>query len=98
MREAVDAVIAEALGVKVLVVVDTGTQAIGEALRAAASRAGAEAVLALMDPRERHAQEPPDAIAAALLACDVFIAPTTASLSHTRALRAATENGARGAT
>src|SRR4051794_11255294 len=102
MREAVEAVVRDSLGVKagerVLVIADTGTQAIGEALRAAASRAGAEAVLALMDPRERHAQEPPDAIAAAWLACDVFIAPTTAALSHTRARQAATRNGARGAT
>ena len=91
MREAAEAVVRDSLGVqageRVLVVADTRTQAIGEALRDAAARAGAEAVLALMDPRERHAQEPPDAIAAALLACDVFIAPTTASLSHTKAAR-----------
>src|SRR4051794_39853885 len=102
MREAAEAVVGDSLGVqageRVLVIADTGTQAIGDALRDAAARAGAEAVLALMDPRERHAQEPPDAIAAALLACDVFIAPTTASLSHTKARKAATEAGARGAT
>src|SRR4051812_19127799 len=102
MEDAAEAVVHDSLGVRagerVLVVTDPPTQAIGLALRDAAARAGAEAVLALMDPRERHGQEPPDAIAAALLACDVFIAPTTASLSHTRARRAATENGARGAT
>jgi len=102
MREAAEAVVRDSLGVqageRVLVVADTRTQAIGEALRTAASGVGAEAVLALMDPRERHAQEPPDAIAAAFLACDVFIAPTIASLSHTKARKAASENGARGAT
>lgn len=102
MREAAEAVVRDSLGVqageRVLVIADTGTQPIGEALRAAAARAGAEAVLALMDPRERSGQEPPDAIAAAFLHCDVFIAPTTASLSHTQARKAATENGARGAT
>jgi leucyl aminopeptidase (aminopeptidase T) len=102
MNEAAEAVVRDSLAVqateRVLVVADTRTRAIGDALREAAARAGAEAVLALMDPRERHAQEPPDAIAAALLACDVFIAPTTASLSHTTARKAATENGARGAT
>jgi leucyl aminopeptidase (aminopeptidase T) len=102
MREAAEAVVRDSLGVRagerVLVIADTGTQAIGEALRDAAARAQAEAVLALMDPRERSGQEPPDAIAAALLNCDVFIAPTTASLSHTQARKAATENGARGAT
>jgi aminopeptidase len=102
MKEAAEAVVHDSLGVqageRVLVVADTRTQAIGEAIRTAAAGAGAEAVLALMDPRERHAQEPPDTIAAAFLACDVFIAPTTASLSHTKARKAATENGARGAT
>jgi leucyl aminopeptidase (aminopeptidase T) len=102
MRAAAEAVVRDSLGVqgeeRVLVVADTRTQAIGEALREAAANAGAEAVLALMDPRERSGQEPPDAIAAALLACDVFIAPTSASLSHTRARNAATGNGARGAT
>lgn len=36
--------------------------------------------------------------AAALRAADVFIAPTSSSLSHTRARKAATDNGARGAT
>jgi leucyl aminopeptidase (aminopeptidase T) len=102
MREAAEAVVRDSLAVqpgeRVLVIADTGTQAIGEALRTAAAEAGAEAVLALMDPRERSGQEPPDAITAALAHCDVFIAPTTASLSHTRARKAATERGARGAT
>jgi leucyl aminopeptidase (aminopeptidase T) len=102
MKEAAEAVVRDSLGVqageRVLVIADTGTRAIGEALREAAAREQAEAVLALMDPRERSGQEPPDAIAAALLNCDVFIAPTTASLSHTQARKAATENGARGAT
>ena len=97
MREAVEAVLRGSLGVKpgerVLVIADTGTRAIGEALREAGG-----AVLALMEPRTRHGEEPPDPIAAAMLACDVFVAPTTFSLSHTRARKAATENGARGAT
>ena len=42
--------------------------------------------------------EPPPPIAAALGACDVFIAPTTRSLSHTTARKRATDGGARGAT
>jgi leucyl aminopeptidase (aminopeptidase T) len=51
-----------------------------------------------MDPRDVDGNEPPRAIAGALAACDVFIAPTTKSLSHTVARKRATEAGARGAT
>jgi len=102
LERAVQGVVGRCLGVRqgedVVVVVDSGTRAIGEALRAEASRAGAEAVLAVMDPREVDGQEPPAAVAAALAAADVFIAPTSRSLSHTRARKAATERGARGAT
>src|SRR3954452_18961108 len=102
LERAVQGVVGRCLGVRqgedVVVVVDSGTRAIGEALRAEASRAGAEAVLAVMDAREVDGQEPPAAVAAALAAADVFIAPTSRSLSHTSARKAATERGARGAT
>lgn len=82
----------------VLVVCDPATVAIATALRDAAHEVGAEAVLALMDEREIDGNEPPRAIAAALSACDVFIAPTTRSLSHTTARKQATDRGSRGAT
>jgi leucyl aminopeptidase (aminopeptidase T) len=55
-------------------------------------------VLAVMSPRANHGEEPPPPIAAALAACDVFIAPASRSLSHTQARKRATDNGARGAT
>jgi leucyl aminopeptidase (aminopeptidase T) len=71
---------------------------VGEALRREAQDAQADAVLAVMSVRENHGVEPPPPIAAALAACDVFIAPASRSLSHTRARKAATDNGARGAT
>jgi leucyl aminopeptidase (aminopeptidase T) len=51
-----------------------------------------------MEPRPRDGAEPPAAVAGALAAADVFIAPTSRSLSHTRARKAASDNGARGAT
>jgi len=102
LAPAVETVVRRCLGVRrgegVVVVVDAGTREIGEALRAEASRAGAEAVLCLMDAREADGNEPPAAVAAALRAADVFIAPTTKSLSHTRARKAASDAGARGAT
>src|ERR1700748_1280512 len=102
LAKAVQGVVGRCLGVRdgedVVVVVDEGTQEIGELLRAEAARVGAEAVLTVMDPREVDGQEPPAPVAGALAAADVFIAPTTKSLSHTRARKAATDNGARGAT
>src|ERR1700716_1212251 len=99
---AVSTVIRRCLGVKagedVLVVVDPGTRAIGEALRAEAAAVGADAVMAVMDERATDGTEPPPPIAAALLACDVYLAPTTRSLSHTTARKRATDAGIRGAT
>lgn len=81
-----------------LVVSDPGTRSIAEVLVAAARERGAEAVLVDMSERENNGTEPPPAIAAAMAACDVVIAPTTKSLSHTEARRAANATGARIAT
>src|SRR5204862_488637 len=79
-------------------VADRGTTDVGEALRAGAVAAGAETVLAVMEPRAVDGEEPPAAVAAALLESQVFIVPTSKSLSHTRARKAASDRGARGAT
>ena len=102
LERAVDTVVGDCLGVQpgedVAVVVDTTTRAIGDALLAAAARRGAEPVLAVMTPRDVDGQEPPAVVAAVLAAARVFIAPTSRSLSHTRARKAASEAGARGAT
>ncbi len=102
LTPSVQTVVHRCLAVKpdedVLVVVDEGTRRIGEALRQEAATAGADAVLAVMDPREMDGNEPPPPIAAALGACEVFIAPTTRSLSHTTARKRASDAGARGAT
>jgi leucyl aminopeptidase (aminopeptidase T) len=85
-------------GEDVVVVVDPATQTIGEALRDAAAGTGADAVLAVMDAREMDGNEPPRTIAGALEQSDVFIAPTSRSLSHTTARKRASDAGARGAT
>ena len=99
---AVETTLTRCLGVapgeEVLVVVDPGTRPIGEALRDGARDLGAEATLFVMDERATHGTEPPRPVAAALAACDVYIAPTTKSLSHTVARKRATDAGARGAT
>jgi leucyl aminopeptidase (aminopeptidase T) len=102
LDHAVDTVIADCLGVAagedVVVVVDPETRDLGDALRRRAAAARADAVLALMDERADNGTEPPPPVAAALAAADVFIAPTSKSLSHTRARKAASDAGARGAT
>jgi aminopeptidase len=102
LQRAVETVVGPCLGVQagedVVIVVDRTTQALGEALRAAAAARGAEAVTTVMEPRQVDGEEPPAAVAAALAAARVFIAPTRRSLSHTRARKAASDAGARGAT
>jgi len=98
LRESVDTVVDRCLGIRpgeaAVVVVDTGT----ETLRTVASGRGADAVLTVMDERATDGSEPPAPIAAALRVCDVYIAATTRSLSHTQARKRATDAGVRGAT
>ena len=102
LRDAVATILDRCLGIRpsenALVVVDPGTRAIGESLRDAAAERGADAVLVIMDERATDGTEPPPPIAAALGACDLYIAATTRSLSHTAARKQATDAGARGAT
>ena len=99
---AVTTIVQRSLAVKpgedVLVVADAATRAIGEALRDGAAAAGADAVLTIMDERATDGTDPARPVAAAMSACDVFIAPTTRSLSHTPARKRASDAGVRGAT
>ena len=80
------------------IVTDDERQAIGEALYDAAVSSGADAAVVRYPPGEQHGAEPPEPVAAAMRETDVFLAPTTKSLSHTRARSVATDAGARGAT
>ncbi|HEU4658493.1 MAG TPA: aminopeptidase [Capillimicrobium sp.] len=102
LTRAVETVVRRCLAVRegeeVVVVGDASTADIATALRDEAERAGADATLTLATAREIDGQEPSRAVAAALAAADVFIAPTSWSMSHTRARKAASEAGARGAT
>jgi aminopeptidase len=102
LDRAVSTVINDCLAVRegedVLVVCNPATLGLGERLRGEAGRVGADAVLALMAERASHAAEPPDPIAAAMLAADVVLAPTVQSLSHTAARKAASDAGVRAAT
>lgn len=102
LDRAISRVIRDCLGVRageeVLVACNPATAGLGERLRGEASRAGADAALALISERHSHAAEPPATLAAAMAAADVVLAPTVQSLSHTAARRAASEAGVRVAT
>jgi leucyl aminopeptidase (aminopeptidase T) len=102
LERAVGAVVRDCLGVssgeEVLVVCNPATEALGEAMRGEAEKAGAEGVLAVMAERASHAGEPPATVADAMAAADVVLAPTVQSLSHTAARKRASEAGARIAT
>jgi len=80
------------------IVTDDERRPIGDALYEVASGVTDDAVLLQYPPGEQHGAEPPDPVAAAMRSADVFVAPTTKSLSHTGARSAATGAGARGAT
>jgi leucyl aminopeptidase (aminopeptidase T) len=102
LERAVETVVRDCLAVgpddEVLVVCNPATEALGRLIRAVTEGEEAEATLAVMGERASHAAEPPAAVAAAMLASDVVIAPTVQSLSHTAARKAASEAGARIAT
>jgi leucyl aminopeptidase (aminopeptidase T) len=82
-------------GEEVLVVCNPSTEQLGALLRINAQGEGGEATLAVISERDSHAAEPPEAVAAAMLAADVVIAPTIQSISHTEARKAATDAGVR---
>ncbi|MFA9516812.1 aminopeptidase [Halopenitus sp. H-Gu1] len=82
----------------VVVITDDERRSIGEALYAAAGERTEDVTILRYPPGEQHGAEPPAPVAAAMGAADAFLAPTTKSLSHTRARGSACEGGARGAT
>jgi leucyl aminopeptidase (aminopeptidase T) len=81
-----------------VVVTDDERLPIGEALYDAACEVTDDATLLRYPPGDQHGEEPPAPVAAAMPEADVFLAPTTKSLSHTRARSDACDAGARGAT
>ena len=85
-------------GERVLVVTDAPLRLIGYALREAAQDLGAEVLLLEMLPRTSNGEEPPGAVAALMTMVDVALCPTSKSLTHTDARRAASARGVRVAT
>ncbi len=95
---AIDQCLALAADESCAVVTDDERRPVGVALYEAASAVTDDAVLLQYTPGTQHGEEPPTPVAAAMRDADVFLAPTTKSLSHTRARSRACEAGARGAT
>lgn len=99
LDRAVRTVVRQCMGVSpgedVLVVCNPVTEEIGALMRIEAQGDGADATLAVMSERDSHAAEPPRAVAAAMAAADVVLAPTIQSLSHTAARKEASEAGVR---
>ncbi len=85
-------------GERALVVTDDNMLEMGTALYQKALELGANAVLTVMPVSEVSGTEPPETVAAAMLAADVIVCPTTESITHTNARINAVKQGSRIAT
>jgi leucyl aminopeptidase (aminopeptidase T) len=102
LRAAAETAVHECMALDVdesfVVVTDDERLPIGELLYDVGSEVTDDAVLVRYPPGEQHGEEPSAPVAAAMRDADVVLAPTTKSLSHTRARSRATAAGARTAT
>jgi len=80
---------------KVLILTDNKMSSIGKVLYDASKRINLETFLVTMEPTTRDGEEPPKIIAEIMKKCDVIIAVTYHSLSHTKARKDATAAGVR---
>ncbi len=102
LTEAARIAVGKCMGLKsgesCLVITDEPCRSVGTALWEAARAAGSEAMLLEILPRQRNGQEPPVGVAELMKRFDVVFCPTSKSLTHTQARKAASETGARIAT
>jgi aminopeptidase len=103
LKNSAGIVLETCMGVKpkevVLVITDTDTHpSIAEALYDKSAELGCDPLVMIMEPRSVHGQEPPRAVAAAMSAADVVLAPTSKSITHTQARLNANKVGVRSAT
>lgn len=102
LEEAAEIIVNDCLAVNddetVLVITDEPLRKIGQVIFRASKQAAEEAILTEIEPRANHGTEPPACIADLMQQVDVVMMPTSKSLSHTKARKAANEAGARAAT
>ncbi len=102
LRKAAMTAVRDCLGAKpgetVLVLTDINKRRIGYALWEVAKELGTEAMIVEMLPRKSNGEEPPSPIAELMGSVNVCLCPTTKSVTHTNARRAASTKGARIAT
>jgi leucyl aminopeptidase (aminopeptidase T) len=102
LKDAARVALADCMAVKkgenLIVICDEPLRRIGQAFWETAREMGADAIFCEIVPRATNGEEPPRAVASLLRDCDVFVIPTSMSLTHTDARRKACANGARGAT
>jgi aminopeptidase len=102
LRSAAMIAVRDCMGVKrdeqVLVVTDEPMRKLGFALSQAAIECAGEVFLLEMLPRKTNGEEPPPPVAEFMREVDVVLCPTSRSLTHTDARRAASAQGVRVAT
>ena len=82
-------------GESVIVVTDDAVTGVAARLARAAGAAGAQVTTCHMSARFSDGQEPPPPVAAAMLEAAIIFSPVSVSITHTRAMRAALNAGAR---
>ena len=82
-------------GERILIVTDEPLRSIAYALQQAAKDLELEVIVVEMLPRRSNGEEPPAMVAEMMTKADVVLCPTSRSLTHTNARRAATAAGAR---
>jgi len=97
-RTAVSQCLGARRGEKLLVITDEPLRDIGLALFEAGREAGCEPILCEIVPRRNSGEPPPEPLPEFWKRFDLFLAPTSRSLTHTRARKEASEAGVRGAT
>ncbi len=102
MMKAIQTALTDCLALKkgeeFLSIGDEPSREIAMAFWDAARKMKAESIYVEIVPRSSHGEEPPAPVAALMAKCRVIVAPTSKSLSHTAARKAACDAGARVAT
>ncbi len=97
MKSAAETVVKSCMNInsdeRVLVITDEPCRTIGEKLWEAAGETGAEALLTEIKPRKNHGEEPPEPLSGMMKNVEAVLAPTSRSLSHTRARQQASKTG-----